>query len=272
MADDVSEPELDENDESAPAGEKPMGFLDHLEELRVTLVKCAATLVVALTLIGVFLYKFKAWLEWPWQNALRSYPDLKLELRTNTPMEVYGVIVQICVVGSIVMALPVLLIWISQFIAPALTAKEKRVLIPSAIAAFFLFLGGATFAFFLLTPAAVKYAIDANLYMGYAIEWTADSYYSLVSWLTIGVGLVFEFPLLIIAVTYIGVIDVATLRKSRRIVFLVCVIAGALITPTTDMVTMMLVALPMYVLFEIALVVASVLIRKKLENAPIEVE
>lgn len=249
-----------------------MGFLDHLEELRVTLVKCAATLVVALVAIGWFLLEFKHWLEWPWRTALRSYPDLNLELRTNTPMEVYGIIVQICVVGSIVMSLPAILVWISQFVAPALTPKEKRVLVPSAVAAFFLFLGGAAFAFFLITPKAVSVAIDANLYMGYAMVWTADSYYSLMSWLTLGVGLVFEFPLLVIAVTYIGVIDISTLRASRRIVFLVCVIAGALITPTTDMVTMLLVAVPMYLLFEGALIVAAILLRKKHATAEIETE
>lgn len=253
-----------------------MGFLDHLEELRVTLVKCAATLVVALCAIGYFLYQFKTWLEWPWRTArlskLAEFPDLPEKLRTDSPMEVYSIIIQICVVSSIVFSLPLLLIWIAQFVAPALTPKEKRMLVPTALSAFILFLLGAAFGFFLLSPKAIQVAIEATTWMDFAIMWTADSYYSLVTWMTLGVGLVFEFPLLIIGVTYIGIIDLATLRSSRRIVFLGCIVSGALITPTTDMFTMLLVAIPMYLLFEISLIVAGVLLRKKAQAAALEVE
>lgn len=264
MADSAPTPDRDDDEtELVAPEEKPMGFLDHLEELRVTLIKCAATLVVFLAAIGYFLLEFKGWLEWPWRYAMRQYPELSLQFRTDSPMEVYGIMVQICVMGSLVSSLPLLLIWIGQFVSPALTKSEKRAVFPAALAAFCLFLGGAAFGFFLLTPKAIAIAIEANQWMGYQMLWTADSYYSLMMWLALGLGGIFEFPLLIVGVTYFGMVDVATLRKSRRLVILICFIVAAVVTPTPDPFTQTFVAVPMYALFETSLIVASALIRRK---------
>lgn len=244
-------------------GEKVMGFLDHLEELRWTLVKCAIVTVVFATLSGVFLSDVRAFLEWPWTRALAEYPNLTLQLRTDTPMEVYGVMVQICVTPALVAAAPFMLFFLGQFVGPALSAKEKRVIVPGVVAAVFLFLAGAAFSFLLLVPASIKVAIEANQWMGYQMIWTVGSYYSLMTWLVVGMGTVFEFPLLVLALTYLGIVEVATFRRSRRLVIVICFVVAAVITPTPDPITQTLVAMPLWALFELSLLVGSYIEKKK---------
>jgi len=252
-----------ETDEPLISGEKVMGFLDHLEELRWTLVKCAIVVVLFTVLSAIFLRDVQSFLEWPWREALKTYPKLAVVLRTDTPMEVYSVMIQVCLPPAIAASVPFLLFFLGQFVSPALTEKERRVVRPVLLTALALFLAGAEFAFLLLVRAAVEVAIEANDWMGFTMIWTAESYYSLLNWLVLGMGLVFEFPLVVLALAYLGIVEVATFRKSRRMVILICFIVAAVVTPTPDPFTQTLVALPMWALFEISLIVASVLLKRK---------
>ena len=251
--------------ETLPArpGEKVMGFLDHLEELRWTLVKCAITVAVFATLAGVFLPQVRGVLEWPWARALADYPAQPLQLRTDTPMEVYGVMVQICVVPALVAAAPFALFFLGQFVVPALSPKERRVVVPGVVVAVLLFLAGASFSFLLLVPASIRVAIEANQWMGYAMIWTVGSYYSLMTWLVVGMGAVFEFPLVVVALAYLGIVSTAAFRRSRRLVIVGCFVASAIITPTQDPITMTLVAAPLWALFEASLLVGAFIERRK---------
>ncbi len=251
-------------------GEKVMGFLDHLEELRWTLVKCALVTVLFAILAGVFMQQVRMFLEWPWARALAAYPDLKLQLRTDTPMEVYGVMVQICVTPALVAASPFLLFFLGQFVSPALSKKEKEVVFPGVLAAVGLFLAGAAFSFLLLVPASIKVAIEANQWMGYAMIWTVGSYYSLMTWLVVGMGVVFEFPLVVLSLTYLGIVEVATFRRSRRLVIVLCFVVAAIITPTPDPITQTLVAAPLWALFEVSLLVGAYIERRKAVAAKTE--
>ncbi len=240
-----------------------MGFLDHLEELRWTLVKCAIVTVVFAVLSGVFMQPVREFLEWPWLRAIAAFPELNLELRTDNPMEVFGVMVQICVTPALVAAAPFMLFFLGQFIGPALSEKEKRVVRPTVIVAVLLFLSGAAFSYLLLVPKSIEVSITTTRWMGYAILWTVGSYYSMMTWLVVGMGLVFEFPLIVIALSYLGIVEVATFRRSRRLVVVLCFIAAAIITPTPDPITQSLVAAPLWALFEVALLVGAYIERRK---------
>ena len=136
------------NPEPAPdPREKPMGFFDHLEEMRWTIIKCAATFLVFACLIGVFLKEFNGVLLWPLNSVTADYPDLKLELGTTTIMEGFNVVIQMCLMGGLILSMPFFLFFIGQFVAPALTEKELKGVLPMCISATFLFIIGATFAF-----------------------------------------------------------------------------------------------------------------------------
>jgi len=253
--------------------EKPMGFLEHLDELRGTLVKCAITFVVFAVAIGVFMKKFNDVLLWPLNTVRGESDNLVLDLGTNAPMEGFSVIIQMCTMGGLMLAAPFMLFFVGQFVAPALSEKELKAVLPTCGAAMLLFVLGASFGFFLLVPSTLRVAIEINDMFGFVMRWTPASYYSLLIWLVFGVGAAFEFPLLIVLAVYIGVLKVDTLRKYRRHAVVVIFIIAALVTPTPDPFTQTLMAAPLYVLFELAVLAgARVEKRRRAADAVADVE
>ena len=263
-------PHNDEIDDASTGGDRAMGFWGHLEELRWTLIKCALVLAGFVTLIAYHINESAHLLNWPLDQVRADYPLLKTDLVTNSPMGIFSVVIDICLIGGFVMALPFMLFFVGQFIAPALSAKERRVLLPTAISAFLLFLGGAAFGYFVLTPSTIRVAFELNQLMGYTVLWTADRYYSLLMWLVLGMGAAFEFPLIILLLVYLGIVDVATLRKYRRHAFVIIFVLAAVITPTPDPINQTLFAVPLIILFEISILVASRLTKRR--NRPDSVD
>jgi sec-independent protein translocase protein TatC len=256
---DLNEHDIDLDEEGAPLNprEKPMGFLDHLEDLRWTLIKCAIALAICVCLVGVFMKEYNQTLLWPLHHVQVEKPSLELDLGTTSIMEGFGIVISLCGFGGLALAAPFMLFFLGQFIAPALNEKELRLVLPTGICAFILFALGAAFGFFLLVPSTIRVAIELNEYFGFTMRWTPDSYYSLLTWLVIGVGLAFEFPLLIVMAVYFGLLRVATLRKYRRHSIVGIFIIAAIITPTPDPVTQCMFAAPLYLLFEIAILVGA---------------
>lgn len=246
-------------EESAPAvaGGKPMGFLGHLEELRGTLIKCAVVFAIFVAVIGYNLKEAAHLLNQPLEQVKAEYPDLPTDIVTNTPMGVFSVIINMCVMGGVILSLPFWLFFLGQFVAPALTKRELRVIVPTGLAANLLFVGGASFGYFLLTPSTIRVAFELNQLLGYTIMWTADKYYSLLLWMTLGMGAAFEFPLLIVLAVYMGLIEVATLRKYRRHAIVVIFVIAAFVTPTPDPLNQCLFALPLIVLYELSIWVSA---------------
>ena len=146
----MSEPEEFSNEpipaEARPARrEKAMGFWGHLEELRWTLVKCAVAFTVFAVAIGFFMSEFNQFLMWPFDRAVKEYPGLVVDLGTTTLMEGFNMVIQMCVLGGLACAAPFMLFFIGQFVAPALSEKELKAVLPMCISAFVLFLTGAAF-------------------------------------------------------------------------------------------------------------------------------
>lgn len=243
--------------------EKPMGFLDHLDELRGTLVKCVIAFIVFASLVGVFLKEFNDVLLWPLNSVRESNPELVLDLSTRAPMEGFSIIFQMCTMGGLMLASPFMLFFAGQFVAPALSERELKAVLPVCGAAMLLFLAGASFSFFLLVPSTIKVAVEINQFFGYTALWTPESYHSLLMWLVVGVGAAFEFPLLIVLAIYLGILSVETLRKYRRHAIVVIFIIAAVVTPTPDPMTQVMMAAPLYVLFEIAILAGARVERRR---------
>lgn len=255
-------------DDSKPDGapslrEKPMGFFDHLEELRWTLIKCAAVFMVFAVLIGIFMREFNDVLLWPLHSVQADNPALQLDLGTTSIMEGFTVVVQMCFMGGFVLSAPFILLFIGQFVSPALTEQELKVVLPLCISAIILFLCGAIFSYSLLVPSTLKVSVQLNEYFGFVMRWTPGSYYSLLTWLVLGVGASFEFPLLIVLLVYMGIMTTATLTKYRRHAIVAIFIIAAVVTPTPDPVTQTIFAAPLYVLFELSILVSKRVERKR---------
>jgi sec-independent protein translocase protein TatC len=247
--------------------EKPMGFLDHLEELRWTLVKSAIAFLVFAVLIGVFLKQFNDLLLWPLYYVQAARPEFKLELGTTSIMEGFTVVLQMCFMGGLVMAGPFILFFIGQFVAPALHDRELKLLLPGCLAAFALFLMGAAFSFFLLAPSTIRVSLELNDVLGFTQRWTPGNYYSLLIWLVLGVGAAFEFPLVVMLLVYLDIVTVAKLRSWRRHAIILFFIVAAIVTPTPDPVTQTALALPLYALYEIAMLASSRIEKRRAAQA-----
>lgn len=257
-ADDAYDVDPDDEEAAFDPREKPMGFLDHLEELRWTLVKCAISFAVAAGLIVYFLREFSDSLLWPLRHVQAENPEMKLELVTRTVMESFGIVIQLCGLGGLALAAPFMIVFAGQFVAPALTEKELKLVLPTGVSAFLLFLFGAAFGFFLLVPSTLRVSIEINEVLGFGPPlWTPASYYSLLVWLVLGVGAAFEFPLLIVMAIYFGLLRVETLRKYRRHSIVGIFFIAAVVTPTPDPFTQCLFAAPLYLLFEIAILIGA---------------
>ncbi|MFT3782568.1 MAG: twin-arginine translocase subunit TatC [Nibricoccus sp.] len=258
-------PEYSEEDEAViPAGEKPMGFFQHLEELRWTLIKCAIVYVLFAIAIGVYLREFNDVLLWPLTHVKGNFPKLTMDLTTTSVMESFSIVIQLCCFGALLPASPFIFFFIGQFVGPALTKKEKRLVIPVCLAVLALFIMGALFGFFLLMPTTISSSAELNEFFGFSTRWTPGSYYSLLSWLVIGVGVSFEFPLVIILLVYMGVMTVDFLRKYRRHSIVIIFIIAAVVTPTPDPFTQTIFAAPLYLLYELSIIVGSRIQKRKL--------
>ncbi|MEO6568678.1 MAG: twin-arginine translocase subunit TatC [Opitutaceae bacterium] len=262
----MSEPkdyiEITPNSPTHSPGEKAMSFWGHLEELRGTLIKCAITFVVFAVLIGYFMKEFNDQLMWPMIKVQAEYPDLDLKLGTQSIMEVFNMIIQMCVMGSLALSAPFMLFFAGQFVAPALSEKEKRAVVPLCFSAFVLFMIGASIGFFLLMPNTIRISIQLTNVFEYAFRWTVGSYFTTLTWLVVGVGGTFEFPLIIVLLVWLGITSTAFLRKYRRHAVVAVFIVAAIVTPTADPVNQTILAVMLYLLYEIA-IIASLRIEKR---------
>ncbi len=249
-------------DKPAPR-EKAMGFWDHLEELRGTIIKSLVAFLICATLVGIFCTEFNHALLWPLHHVAKDYPTLDPKLGTLSPLEVFNIVIQMCVFGGLFLASPFILFFIGQFVSPALTERELKALLPLCISALVLFLIGASFSFFLLMPSTVRVAVELNNAFGLEVRWTAGNYFTTLTWLVLGSGGVFEFPLVIILLVWLGIMSTAFLRKYRRHAIVVIFIIAAIVTPTPDPFTQTIFALPLYALYELSIIISTRIEKKR---------
>jgi sec-independent protein translocase protein TatC len=247
----------DHSPTEAPSHEtSSMPLWDHIEELRWVLIKCLLALLVAGVLTSLFAFQFKALLDWPLQQGLHIAGKTgPFELYARGPFEPFSVFFQVIMLGSIGLALPFCLWFIASFVAPGLTEQESRLLKPFCLAMLGLFLAGALFSYFIVLPMMMAASFWMSGLMQLQELWSPATYYGAVVWMSLGMGLLFEFPLVIILLQLLGIVDTAMLCAGRRYAFVVLLILAALITPTGDPVTLALVALPLYGLYEAAIAI-----------------
>lgn len=174
---------------------------------------------------------------------------------------------KICFLGGLGLSLPFILFFVGSFVTPGLTFKEKKVFFPGCLAATVLFLAGSGMTYFFILPLSLAFTIDFSFNVlgleNYRPE--AGNYYSTVIWMTFAVGLAFQFPLILILLIRIGLLTVSKLRRSRRFVLVILMISAALITPGGDPVSLCILTIPLYFLFELSILVGT-LIEKKIDT------
>ena len=232
-----------------------MTLVQHLEELRRRLIISGAAVAVG-SVAGFVLYRpVLDFLQEPYRQAVSSLPETITEkLIVTTPTEPFLAFLKIGLFVGLLLALPVILYQLWRFITPGLTARERRLGIPFVLASLVLFAGGTVFAF-AIVPRGLAFLFSFggdNL----VPLLTIDRYLSFLFFLVLAFGISFEIPLLLLFLTGVGVLSSAQLRRWRRYALIGTVVFAAVATPTQDPYTMLLMAGPIYLLYEGAILIA----------------
>jgi sec-independent protein translocase protein TatC len=256
--------------------DKELSLVQHLTELRDRLM--VASIAVILTTIVAFLFSVDiirlllvpvncSFIHIDAAHFPFLTPDFvcdtnRTRLIALSPTENFTTFMRVSLFSGIALAMPVILYEIYAYVDPALFPSERRFIRWSGIPILGLFILGMSFCYFILLPNAIKFLISfGNDVIDNQLR--ASDYISFVTTFILGVGLVFEVPVIIYTLVRVGVVQRAWLTKQRRYVFLLVFVIGAIITPTPDPFNQTLVAVPMYLLWELCLFFARFVPKRK---------
>lgn len=236
-----------------------MPFLDHLEELRWRIlwsllalgvgIAIGFVLVLKLDVIGLLARPITPYLEG--QKLVFTHPG-----------EPFGITMKASFIIGIVFALPVIVYQVWAFVAPALYEREKRVMIPVLGGATFLFAGGVALAYFVVLPLTLRFLLGLQTDSLQSMIKASD-YFGFAITMSLAFGLTFELPIVIVALSALGIISARTLNRFRRHAIVLCFVGGALITPGGDIMSMVALAVPLYLLYEVSILLATTIERRR---------
>jgi sec-independent protein translocase protein TatC len=229
-----------------PESETSKPFLEHLEDLRWTIVKMAIALLVAMILCFIFRTTLVQIMQRPLQEIDSSVGALRALGITDS----FTISFRLAFYAGIVVSFPLLLYFLAEFVLPALTAMEKRFVFPAILVSFGLFLTGVLTAYYWLMPKAILFFFKDTQAMGWTPAWTVQEYYSFVTRFTIGFGLAFELPVAVLALVRFGLVTYEFMARTRPYAIVLIFILATIICPTPDVLTMVAMALPMCLLYE----------------------
>jgi len=243
------------------ANNAEMPFLDHLEELRWRIIWSLVAVVLGVVAAFIVLQQFDIFkfLERPILPYLNGN-----KLKYTHPADPFSVLISASFTIGIVLALPVILYQVWAFLAPALYKHEKRVVLPVIFGAIALFVAGVSLSFFVVLPLAIGWL------MGIAVNTDAlepmityREYFSFAVNMSLAFGLCFELPIVILLLATLGLVTPEFLRKYRRHALVLCVVAGALLSPGDLVWTTILLAAPLYLLYELSVVLTVIVYRRR---------
>jgi len=239
-----------------------MTFLDHLTELRTRLLW--SLLAVAVFFVPAYAFSTHVF-EFLMQPIIDNLPEGSSLIFTR-PAEGFMTYLKVSFFAAVVCAVPFILYQGWKFIAPALYKHEKQILIPFIIFGTLFFGLGAAFCYYIASPKAFNFLLNE-----YSSEYvrafpSIQEALSFFMALIVGFGFVFEFPLIIFILSRIGLVNSKWLREKRKYAILVSAVVAAVLTPTTDAISMMFMFIPIIIFYEIGIVVAWLFGKKKKES------
>ncbi len=261
-----------------------MSFMDHLEDLRWLLVRSTAAVLIAA--VGVFFvsdYIFDVILFGPLNPnfvTYRSFCDLSHYLGfqesicvteldfilQNTAMEgQVNILIWICIVGGIILAFPYILYELWKFISPALYSKERKNAKMFIFSASILFFLGVLFGYYLVIPMSVNFFATFKVSALVKNEFNIESYVGMVKSSVLASGLFFEMPIIVYFLTRLGLVTPVFLRKYWKWAVVIILIVAAIVTPP-DVVSQVIVAIPMLLIYELSILISKIVHKNKLKR------
>jgi len=240
-----------------------MSLVEHLAELRDRLIKVVIALIIGM-LISFMLYN------WIFGILIAPYEDIANSTTSITegrllqvdPLEGFGIRMKLALYGGIAIAMPVILWQIWRFVTPGLYPHEKRYAIPFLVSALTLFVMGASLAYYTL-PRALEFLIDIGGTDNFVTAFAPGKYFTLITYMMLAFGIGFEFPILLIFMQMAGIITPQQLRGARRYAIVGICVLVAVITPSGDPISMLMLSVPMIIFYEVAIIVGRILERRR---------
>ncbi len=238
-----------------------MTLIEHLTELRRRLIVCAVAVVIGALVCWFFYFDILDALVRPYcemlpEDVRKASSDLtggECRLLQTDPLEGFSTRLSVAGYGGLALAIPVVLWQLWRFITPGLYPHEKRYAIPFVLTGAALFALGGALAYWSL-PRALNFLAEIGGPQLVAV-FSPGSYLSFIVKMIVGFGIGFEFPLILVFLQLIGVLDNQTLRKGRRFAIVAIVVLAAVLTPSGDPFTLLAMSIPLYVLYEGAIVI-----------------
>lgn len=263
--------------------EAEMSFFDHLEALRWHLVRAS----IAIVIFTGFAFAYYDWIFdtiimgpskmdfWTyrtmcnlghWLHRDFCFSTIHIELMNTEMAGQFVLQINSSLLIGITAGIPYLLWELWRFIKPALHDKERKAATGFVFYATLLFFLGVMFGYYVITPMSIhflaSYTVSASIHNFIDIE----NYLSSVATLTLATGLVFELPILIYILANLGILTSKFMRSTRRYAIVIILIIAAVVTPTPDMLTMTVVSIPLFVLYEVSIIVAALVEKRKLKR------
>ncbi|WP_214073112.1 twin-arginine translocase subunit TatC [Mucilaginibacter sp. dw_454] len=260
--------------------EAEMSFFDHLEALRWHLIRAAISVVVFTILAFVkYNFIFETFIMGPFRPDFWTYrmmcklgdsfcitKPFNAEIINTEVAGQFMLMINSSVLIGIILSVPYILWEIWRFIKPALLEKERKAASGFVLYASALFLIGILFGYYVIAPESIAFLANYSVSSTIKNEFTVSSYLSMVATITLILGIVFELPIFIYILASIGILTGTFMKRTRRYAVVILLIVGAIISPSPDFMTTMIATVPLFALYEVGIVVASV-VEKRREKA-----
>lgn len=255
----ISQPELPAITNEEGDGGK-MSLFEHLADLRKRLVYSAIAIAIGFVIGFSVSKQVIDFIVQPMVQALRQahYSD---KLIYTSPAGFVNLLITLGFYLGIVIALPVVLYQVWLFIAPGLYKHERKAVMSFIVSSVFLFLSGIAFGYFILLPYVLKFLISFQGPFQPLIS--INEYFDLILVVMLGLGLIFQLPILIFCLSWFGIVTPQWLWKNLRYAMLIITIVAAIVTPTPDATTMLIFMAPMVGLYFLGIAVSYMVVRKK---------
>lgn len=230
--------------------EKEMTFIEHLEELRWRIIY---------SLIGILVGTIVAWIFIDLlveEVLLRPAKESGVSLQNLKPFGQIFLYFQIALIAGLIISIPNVFFQFWKFISPALRKHERKYILAIVIFSTICFLAGIAFAYFVMLPLALSFAVQFGT-QTIKNEFAIDEYMSIIISVMLAAGLVFELPMLSFFLSKLGILKPSFMRKYRKHSIVIIMVASAVLTPGTDPVSQVILAVPLVLLYEISILVSK---------------
>ena len=238
-------------------------FWDHLDELRTCLIRIIITVLVGAVVafamktevFSIVLAPSKAdFITYRFFSRFGELADFNLSLINTQLTSQFSVHIQVSIIVGLICVSPYILYSIFAFVSPALYEAERKYARLLVVAGYIMFMIGVALSYFLVFPLTIRFLGDYQVSEDVANIITLSSYIDTLTMLTLMLGIVFELPILCMILGKMGILTAEFMKEYRRHAIVAILIVAAIITPTTDIMTLMLVSLPIYLLYEASII------------------